>query len=66
MYVRDFNIHSRDFSRRRQPRGLCQGGSQLYRSVELMRSMWNVLDFRRGIDTVSYTHLDVYKRQVCE
>ena len=51
--VRDFNMRSRDFSRCRQPCTLCQGRNQLGPSVELMRSVW----------TVSYTHLDVYKRQ---
>ena len=40
-------MRSRDFSRRRQPRALCQGRNQLRPSVE----------------PVSYTHLDVYKRQ---
>ena len=43
---------------------LCRGRNQLRHSLEVIRSVWNRLDFRRDINTITQGRsVDVYKRQ---
>ena len=64
--VCDVNVRSQDFARQK-PCALCQGRKQLRHSVELIHSMWNNLDFRRGINTSTQgpsVHLIIGRLQV--